>query len=248
MSATHGNGVQAAQPPQAKGLGCASHRFGLPVDCRRILVVGAGGFGREVLQWARDAWPQYHDRIGGFLSADPHETGSTDSLPILGDPAQFMPAADDGLLLAIGIPGIRRVVAEGLESRGGRFLTLVHPTAVVAENASLGSGTLLCPFVIVSDSAVTERCVLMNYFSSLGHDASAGAFAVLSPYAALGGGARVAEDVFLGIHAMVAPRKTVGRGSQISANSAAMNDVPPLSLVYGVPGRIAPRIPVSGAL
>jgi acetyltransferase-like isoleucine patch superfamily enzyme len=88
----------------------------------------------------------------------------------------------------------------------------------------------------------------MNYFSSLGHDAIAGAFAVLSPYAALGGGARVAEDVFLGIHAMVAPRKTVGKGSQISANSAAMNDVPPLSLVYGVPGRIAPRIRVSGTL
>ena len=72
MSATHGNGVQTAQPPQAKGLGSASHRFGPPVDCRRILVVGAGGFGREVLQWARDAWPDHAARIAGFFPADKH--------------------------------------------------------------------------------------------------------------------------------------------------------------------------------
>jgi sugar O-acyltransferase (sialic acid O-acetyltransferase NeuD family) len=241
---TEGNGVRAGGPAAHSPVRPGT----LPPDVRRILIVGAGGFGREVLQWARDAWPSGCDRIAGFLSAEPHKAASTASLPVLGDPSEFRPAPDDGLILAIGIPEIRRAVAERLESRGGRFLTLVHPTAVVAENASLGSGSLLCPFAIVSDSAATERCVLMNYFSSLGHDAIAGAFAVLSPYAALGGGARVAEDVFLGIHAMVAPRKTVGKGSQISANSAAMNDVPPLSLVYGVPGRIAPRIRVSGTL
>ena len=217
-----------------------------PPDVRRILIVGAGGLGREVLRWVRDAWPSAYELVGGFLSAEPHKAGSTTSLPVLGDPSDFTPSPDDGLILAIGIPGVRRSVADSLESRGGRFLTLVHPTAVVAENATLGPGSLVCPFAIVSDAVVTDRFVLMNYFSSLGHDANAGSFTVFSPYAALGGGARVAEDVFLGMHAMVAPRISVGRGSQISASSAAMKDVPPHSLVFGVPGRIVPRIPVSG--
>ncbi len=88
----------------------------------------------------------------------------------------------------------------------------------------------------------------MNYFSSLGHDPIAEAFAVLSPHAAVGGEDIIDDDVFLGIHAMVAVRKTVGKASQITANPAAMTDVPPRSLVFGVPGRIAPRISVSGSL
>ena len=82
----------------------------------------------------------------------------------------------------------------------------------------------------------------MNYHSSLGHDASTGEFAVLSPYATLGGGASISDDVFLGLHASVGPGKTVGPRSKVSANSSALADVPEDSLVYGVPGQTTPRV------
>jgi hypothetical protein len=82
---------------------------------RRILIVGAGGFGREVLHWARDAWPDQAATIAGFLSADPGVLRDHAlEVPILGDPAAFMPEPGDGFLLAIGIPGVRRRVAEDL--------------------------------------------------------------------------------------------------------------------------------------
>jgi acetyltransferase-like isoleucine patch superfamily enzyme len=82
----------------------------------------------------------------------------------------------------------------------------------------------------------------MNYHSSLGHDASTGEFAVLSPYATLGGGASISDDVFLGLHASVGPGKTVGPRSKVSANSAALRDTPAESLIYGVPGPVSPLI------
>ncbi|NDC63015.1 MAG: transferase [Planctomycetia bacterium] len=209
----------------------------------RILIVGAGGFGREVLQWARDAWPALAPSIAGFLAADAEDAaGRPRPLPVIADPMEFAPLPGDRLLLAIGIPTTRRRVAEALERRGAVFLTLIHPTAVVAATASIGAGSILCPHSIVSDSARLGRNVLLNYHASLGHDSTAGDFSVLSPYAALGGDAHVAEDVFMGMHASVGPGKTLGARTKVSANSCALADAPADSIVFGVPGRIVPRV------
>ena len=208
----------------------------------RILVVGAGGFGREVVHWARDAWPAASSRIAGFLAAD---GGGDGPLPVIADPDDFEPSPGDGLLLAIGIPMVRRRVAESLVSRGGRFLTLVHPSAMVVPSATVGEGSILCPYSIVSDAARVGRFTLLNYHASLGHDASTGDFSVLSPYATLGGGAHVGADVFMGLHASVAPGKSVGASSRVSANSACLADVPTGSIVFGVPGRAMRRVATS---
>jgi len=213
--------------------------------CERIIIVGAGGFGREVLQWARHAWPSHVGKIAGFLSDDPHALdGHRPTLPILGSPDAFEPRPSDGLLLAIGIRGVRRQVAERLAARGARFLTMIHPTAIVADTAVIGPGTVICPQAVVSDAVVLGRCVLVNYHASLGHDASAGDYAVLSPYATLGGYAAIAAEVFLGIHATVGPERRVGAGSVVAANSCALCDVPEGRIVHGVPGRVGPLLSV----
>jgi len=214
-----------------------------PASATRILIVGAGGFGREVLLWARDAWPEQAAKIAGFLSADAGRlNGHAPSLPVIADPAAFEPEPGDALLLAIGIPEVRRRVAEDLLSRGAEFLTLVHPTAIVAPTASIGPGSIVCPYAIVSDTATVGRFSLLNYHSSLGHDASVGDYAVLSPYATLGGGGSICEDVFMGMHSSVGPGKRIGARSKVSANSVALADAPPNSIIFGVPGRISSLI------
>jgi len=207
------------------------------------LIVGAGGFGREVLAWARDAWPDHADRIAGFLSddlrcLDNYSTG----VAVVGPVAGYAKQPGDYLVFGIGVPYVRRRVAEALMELNASFLTLAHPTAVIAASASIGEGSVVCPYAILSDSARLGRFALVNYHSSLGHDAVAGDFSVLSPYATLGGNAAIAEDVFLGLHASVGPGKSIGARSKISANSAALSQAPPDSLIFGVPGRIALRL------
>lgn len=226
FAATQGNGVRADDP-----------------RVQRIFIVGAGGFGREVIHWVRDAWPDVANKVAGFLAADPGALDSRPStIPIVADPSDFCPEDGNGFVLAIGIPAVRRRVAESLLSRGARFFTLIHPTAIVAPTARVGEGCVICPYAIISDAANVGRFTLMNYHSSLAHDAATGEFAVLSPYATLGGGAEIGDDVFLGLHASVGPGKRLGPRTKVSANSAALSDAPADSLVFGVPGRVTAHL------
>lgn len=232
---THGNGVHRQHTPLLGGPSNAS--------VRRILIVGAGGFGREVLLWARDACADHAGLIKGFLSDNAQSLAAHEcDLPIIGDPTAFEPRPGDALLLGIGIPGVRRKVAEDLLARGAEFLTFVHPTAIVAPTASIGLGSIICPGAIVSDSAQLGLFGLVNYHGSLAHDSSAGDFAVLSPYATLAGGARIADEVFLGLHASVGPGVAVGPRSKVAANSCALSDMPADVLIAGVPGRVSPLL------
>ena len=237
----------ADQPWPSAGAGIVTPgraaRSSVPASIRRILIVGAGGFGREVLQWAHDAWPEHASRIAGFLSAERQRLEQhASSHEIIGDPERYEPRLGDAILLAIGIPGVRRQVTESLKLRGAVFLTLVHPTAIVAATATIGEGSIVCPYAIVSDSARVGAFVLMNYHTSLGHDASAGDYAVLSPHATLGGNAHIGEDAFMGLHASVGPSRRIGARSKVSANSCALSDAPSDSIIYGAPGRVGPLI------
>jgi sugar O-acyltransferase (sialic acid O-acetyltransferase NeuD family) len=214
--------------------------------CHRILIVGAGGFGREVLQWALHAWPDEAHKIYGFLSDDTEALSGFDSgFSVVGSAAAYSPVPGEAFVLAIGIPGARRGVAETLVARGAEFLSLVHPTAIVSKSAEVGGGTILCPYSIVSDHCRLGRFVLMNYHSSVGHDASAADFCVFSPYATLGGGAAIGEDVFLGLHASVGPRVAIGDRCKVSAGSVALAAAPADTVIWGSPGRYGRHVEIA---
>ncbi len=199
-----------------------------------LVIVGAGGFGREVYQWARDAFDPAGHRIKGFLSNRPDDlAGFGIKPPLLGDDEAYRIEESDRFLFAVGRPEVKRRMIERLKARGARFATLVHPTAVVAPTAKLGEGVVICPFCTVSDHVVLEDFAMLNFYSSVGHDARIGRYAILSPYSTVNGFSVLGEEVFLGSHVTVTARRKLGDGARVSANLAVHADVPPRTLVYG---------------
>ena len=209
-----------------------------------LIIVGAGGFGREVYSWLRD-WihrsPVAGDQafhIKGFLSNNPNDLhGFEVAADILGDPEYYAVEEDDRFVLAIGTVEDKKRIVLSLKARRARFFTLVHPTAVVADTASIGEGVVVCPFATVSVNVTVDDFAMLNFYASCGHDAKVGKYCVLSPYATMNGFAILEDEVFMGTHATVVAHKRVGCRSKISANSLAANDVPPCTLVQGVPGK-----------
>ncbi len=203
-----------------------------------VVIVGAGGLGREMLRWSRESLSQDAYRVKGFLSNNPRDLdGFGIDLPILGNPEEYVPEENDRFVFAIGLLEVKRQIIDCLKRKSAKFLTVVHPTAQLAETATLGEGVIICPFATVSEHARIGDFAMLQLYASCGHDTQVGKHCILCPYATLNGFAVLEDEVFLATHATVTPSCRVGHHSKVSANSVVTRDVAPHSLVYGVPGQ-----------
>jgi sugar O-acyltransferase (sialic acid O-acetyltransferase NeuD family) len=210
-----------------------------------LVIVGAGGFGRELHMWLPDLFPLHQYRFKGFLDRD--AAGEVSSEKVLADPHDYSPSPDERFILAIGDLDARRAIAKSLVAKGAQFIHCIHPTAIVAPTAQIGPGAVVYPYAIVSHRARLGDFVHLSLYASVGHDAAVGNNCYLSPYATLNGESRIGDDVFLGSHATVGPGVRIGDQAKVAANSCALRDVPEASFVVGVPGVSVSQINTSSA-
>ena len=128
--------------------------------------------------------------------------------------------------MAIGDCVKRAELIRKMEARSARFITIIHPTAYVAPNATVGNGCIIGPFSAVGSDARVGDHVLLACYASLAHDSVSHSFVVLSPYSTASGGAILEEGVFLGTHAVIHPMIRVGGRSKVASGSVVYRDVP----------------------
>jgi sugar O-acyltransferase (sialic acid O-acetyltransferase NeuD family) len=207
---------------------------------KRLLIVGAGGFGREVLCWARDAEKRQSEwRVFGFLDANPRALdGFTTGVDISGDPTEYYPSENDCFICALGDPKTKRLVVSGLMERGADFITLVHPSAIVGSDCRIGPGSILCPGVILTTSVTLGNHVILNLGTTIGHDAQVGNWCSLMVHVDVGGEATLGEGVYAGSQAFILPRIRVGDEAVIGAGSVVTRHIQPRATAFGVPARV----------
>ncbi len=211
-----------------------------PTTVKRWLIVGAGGFGREVYSWTLG---QLHatdpNHPVGFLDDD---ATALDGFPELkkgwvGRVSDYEPQPGDRLLMAIGDPSAKLAVAEQLTARGAKFASYIHPTAVLASDVQVGTGVMICPSVVICCNVRLGDFVLMNVGALAGHDSTIGDGGTLSPHADVAGQVVLERGVFLGCHAVILPKIHVGEFSRIGAGSVVISQVKPRATMMGVPAQ-----------
>ena len=208
----------------------------------RLVVVGAGGFGREVIQYLLDCInsPKYkpYFTIKGFLDDNPNIlTESYLGFGIIGNTYDYNIQNDDRFLIAVGEPSVNSDVTRRLISRGARLFTLIHPLSYVADTAQISKGSILCPFSFVGPGTTLGNNVIINTYASVGHDAQIGSYCILSPYATVNGNVSLDDKVFMGTHSTVVLGKKVGLSTKISAGAVVMSNIPSGYLVRGNPAK-----------
>ena len=202
-----------------------------------ILIVGAGGFGREVYTYVEDCicagmpW-----RIRGFVDDDPHALDPYDyPHGIVGGVDDCEIGEGDLFIAAIGIPRAKRDIVGRLAGRGAKFAALVHPTARVGRNVSVGMGCILCPHVFTTCDIKIGDFVVINCKSGLGHDVEVGSWTTISSFCDITGRARLGEGVFMGSSSVAMPGSSIGDWAVVGANSGVVSRVRAASTVYGNP-------------
>lgn len=202
-----------------------------------LIIVGAGGFGREVHVMLHDVFPSERYRFKGFLADE--SNALADALgPTLTSPESYEPQPNDRFLLAIGSMEARERITELLEDRGAHFADFIHPRAFIAANASIGKGAVIYPFAVVSNAAQVGDHVHLNFYASVGHDAKVGRWCLLAPYATMNGFSSLDDAGYMSTHSTIVVNKHVAPRVKISANSTVQHDIPSDSFVFGVPGRV----------
>lgn len=215
---------------------------------QRLVVIGGGGFGREVLELIEDV-----NLAAGPLTVEPklevvgvlddgtpdvdlltrletRHLGGTDALRDL--------AADVAYVIAIGGCAPRRAIDEKCQSWGRTPLVLVHPTVVVGRRSvDLGPGTIVCANSTITTNVTLGRHVHVNPNCSIGHDSAIGDYVTLTPQVAVAGHVTIHDRVFVGTGARILPEVVLGQDALVGAGAVVTKDIAPGSTVFGVPAR-----------
>jgi sugar O-acyltransferase (sialic acid O-acetyltransferase NeuD family) len=205
----------------------------------KLVIVGAGGFGREMLAWARQSLQFEREwAIKGFIDDNSNALVRKNTpAPLLGSVQDHQPSADEVFVCAMGVPSIKRRCCELLAGRGAVFTRLIHRTAVLGDNVALGEGVILCPFSVVSGNNRLGRCVAINLHSSIDHDANVGDWSQVNCHCDVTGAVQIGREVFLGSSVAIIPGVKVGDGAYVGAGAVVLRDVLPGTKVFGVPAR-----------
>ncbi len=205
---------------------------------KELIIVGANGFGREVLQWAKDTiavkgnWV-----IKGFIDDNLMAlNGYACDKKILGTIASWQPSENEVFTCAIAMPAVKEKIVRLLQSKGANFINLVHPTAIIGDYCEIGEGLLVTPRAKISPNVKIGNFVTI-LGSGAGHDASIGDFSTISGNCSVNGHVVLGKRVFVGSNVCIAPSKKIGDDVFIGMGSIVVSNIKAGYKVMGNPAK-----------
>lgn len=204
-----------------------------------VIIVGAGGFGREVLETIESInriQPTWN--VLGFIDDNLAALDGFElKYGVLGTVRDWRPSDDEEYVLAVAAPRTKEKLVPMLKARGAKFATIIAPTSTIGDRTAVGEGVVMFGGVGVSVDVTIGDFVFFNALDGIGHDVSIGDYCTFGPKVCISGATKIGRCVNVGALASTYPGITVGDYATIGMNSAAIRRVKPNSTVIGVPAK-----------
>jgi sugar O-acyltransferase (sialic acid O-acetyltransferase NeuD family) len=204
----------------------------------KLVIIGGEGFAREVHDLAYTCFGQDENfAVKGFLSDGPSAIESLGYPPVLGTVVEYQVEEEDVFFCAIGKPAHRKRTVEIIEAKGGNFINLIHPTAVVAPSVKLGKGVGIKAYCVLASDVTVEGFTFLQSSVIMGHDVHIGKFCQVNSFSFFAGYARVHDMAVINAGSRLIQNVVVEEGGIVGMGSVVLNKVKKGTTVFGVPAK-----------
>ncbi|MFY8166708.1 MAG: hypothetical protein ACOVJ8_08960 [Sediminibacterium sp.] len=203
---------------------------------KELIILGAGGTAFDLVDIAhsmnkiKPTW-----NILGFLDDNLKLQGTIIyGYPVIGTIPDSINFTNAFFVSSIGDayrPELRKTVRNKVPFPNNRFASLVHPTAVISDTASVGEGVVIYPNVTLSSMVKVGHDVFLCGNTFLGHECEIGNHCILSVGNFLASDVHVGDCCYLGVGVMVRHQLSIGQNSLIGMGSKLVKNVKPYTKI-----------------
>ena len=201
----------------------------------KLAILGASGHGKVVADIAECCGWQ---RVDFFDDAWP-DVSTNGVWQVVGDTEVLLDKISDydGVIVGIGNNAIRHQKLQLLDAVDVNIVSLVHPSAIISNYASIGVGSVVMAGVAMNVDVKTGCGAILNTGCSIDHDCVLGESVHVSPGARLAGSVHIGDRSWVGIGAVVRQSVDIGKDVMVGAGAAVISSLPDGVTALGVPAK-----------
>lgn len=204
-----------------------------------IVIIGAGGFGREVAMLIEDInkIEKTYNLIGFVDDREDLIGRQINGYAVLGNLEWLL---DKKLYIAIGIgePNTKSIIVNKLKDSNNRYPNLIHPNAIVSEQVSLGKGCIITAGTIITVNIIIKDFVTVNLDTTIGHDVTLHDFVTVLPSVNISGNVEIKESTMIGTGSAIIQGLTIGSNTTVGAGSVVIRNIPDNCVSVGNPAKV----------
>jgi sugar O-acyltransferase (sialic acid O-acetyltransferase NeuD family) len=206
---------------------------------KKIAIIGAGGFGREVkmlIDHINQKEKQFE--IIGFYD-DKHYNNAINGIPYLGEIKKINDVDYDlCIAVAIGDPKTKKRIIESIGNHNVEYPALIHPSVIIGQdNTNIGRGSIICAGVIITVDIEIEDFVILNLSCTVGHDTRIKKYCSFMPTVNISGEVIINEGVYVGTGAKIINLLEIGENTIVGAGAVVYKSLPANCTAVGIPAK-----------
>lgn len=210
---------------------------------KKLVILGAGGFAREVAQYIHDINLQnkVYD-LHGFIDDDSEKHGMVfNNTVVLGNinmlKEQIFFKETIYCICAIANPTAKQKMVEEAIKAGMKFINIIHPTAYLGNSVQLGEGIIIGPQSILTVNIKIGNHVSINPSCGIGHDSIIGEFSTLYWNVNISGNVNVGKYVEIGSKAFIKQGLKIEEKVIIGAGAVVIQNINREKTAVGIPAK-----------
>lgn len=207
----------------------------------QLVVVGGGGFAKEVIWLAIDCG---FNVVAVLDDSSEMQGKHVLGVPVVGGVINWTSYKECQFVVAIGSPRTRKAVVEKMLTLGQpNFAKLIHPSVIKSETVTFSGGCIVCAGMVFTVDIVVGEHSIFNINGTVGHECNIGSFVTVAPMVAISGNINLHDFVEVGTGACLRQGITINRGSMLGMGAVLTKNIPEFCIYAGNPGKHLKELP-----